>query len=416
MTSALTDARALSRVDEAVAAIAAGRMVVVRDDEGRENEGDLILAAEHATPEALAFMVRYTSGVVCVALTGERLDALRVPQMVLKDTESQGTAFTVTVDLKAGITTGISASDRAATIRALADPDLVPEDLARPGHVFPLRAREGGVLTRPGHTEAAVDLARLAGLQPAGALAEIVNDDGSMARAEDLERFAREHGLLLISVSDIIRYRQAHEPLVTAAAQATIPTGHGTLTVHAYASTLDSREPLALVAGTLDPAEPPLVRVHAECLTGDVFGSRICACSAQLDLALDTIGRTGNGVVVYLRADERKVPALPHRAEAGHPDDGLPLDPRDCGIVLQILRDLGIKRVRLLTSDPASAASLLDAGLQVTEYVPLRGQPAVRIVGGGGARDTGQGTPFRKKIAAARVAPPRSQAQRAQAG
>jgi len=284
-----------------------GRMVVVVDDEDREDEGDLVMAAEHATPEALAFFIRHTSGLVCVAIDRHRTEALQLPPMVADGDDPRGTAFTVSVDLKEAATTGVSAADRARTIRALVDPDTQPAQLSRPGHVFPLVARDGGVLRRAGHTESAVDLCRLAGLRPAGVLCEITNEDGTMARRPDLLAFAAEHGLTAITVADLVRHRRSMEQLVHRGAEGRVPTDHGTFTAITYRSGVGGAEHVALVAGNVDqtaesgPSEPVLVRVHSECLTGDVFGSRRCDCGEQVQLAMERIGRAGRGVVVYLR-------------------------------------------------------------------------------------------------------------------
>ena len=370
-------------IEDAVAAVARGELVVVVDSADRENEGDLITAAEQATPEKIAFMIRHTSGVLCVPLTGERLDVLDVPLMVRSNTESQRTAFTVSVDLKRGTTTGISAADRAATIRALADPTTRPDDLARPGHVFPLRASPGGVLRRAGHTEAAVDLCRLAGLRPAGVLAEIVNDDGTMARLPELERFAAQHGLIMVSVADLIAYRGRREKLVKRVSEARLPTPHGEFAVHVYASLLDGEEHAALVKGDLPSNDPVLVRVHSECLTGDVFGSLRCDCGAQLEAALERIAGEDRGVVLYLRGQEGRGIGLGHKIRAyslqergrdtveANLELGLPADARDYGIGSQILADLGLRKLRLLTNNPAKYRALEGFGLEIVERVPL---------------------------------------------
>jgi 3,4-dihydroxy 2-butanone 4-phosphate synthase/GTP cyclohydrolase II len=376
-----------SRVEAAVAAIANGEFVVVLDHEDRENEGDLIMAAELVTPEALAFMIRHTSGLVCVGMTGERLDELDIPLMVQRGTEAQGTAFTVPVDLRAGTTTGISAADRAATVRALVDPAAAPGDFARPGHVFPLRARLSGVLRRPGHTEAAVDLATLAGLSPAGVLCELVRPDGEMARGEELARFAAEHGLAIITVDELIAYRRRREQLVLRRSAAALPTPYGPFTVHAYESMIDGIEHLAMVRGDVSGADPVLVRVHSECLTGDVFGSGRCDCGAQLQLALANIAEAGRGVVVYLRGHEGRGIGLAAKVEAYRLQDGgldtveanvalgLPVDDRDYGIGAQILDDLGVRTVRLMTNNPAKTEGLAGYGFEVTEQVPLIVEP-----------------------------------------
>ena len=376
-----------TRVEAAIAAIANGEFVVVLDDEDRENEGDLIMAAERVTPQSLAFMIRHTSGLVCVGMTGERLDELGIPLMVERGTEAQGTAFTVSVDLRAGTTTGISAADRATTVRALVDPASAPGDFTRPGHVFPLRARPGGVLRRPGHTEAAVDLATLAGLSPAGILCELVRPDGEMARGSDLARFAAEHGLVIITIEELIAYRRRREQLVLHRSSAALPTPYGPSTVHAYESMLDGVEHLALVRGDVGGGDPVLVRVHSECLTGDVFGSGRCDCGAQLQLALANIADAGRGVVIYLRGHEGRGIGVAAKIEAYRLQDGgldtvdanlalgLPVDDRDYGIGAQILDDLGVQAVRLMTNNPAKTEGLSGYGFDITERVPLIIEP-----------------------------------------
>jgi 3,4-dihydroxy 2-butanone 4-phosphate synthase/GTP cyclohydrolase II len=376
-----------TRVEAAIAAIANGEFVVVLDREDRENEGDLIMAAELVTPEAIAFMVRHTSGLVCVGMTGERLDELDIPLMVHGGTEAQGTAFTVSVDVQAGTTTGISAADRAATVRALVDPAAAPGDFARPGHVFPLRARPGGVLRRPGHTEAAVDLATLAGLSPAGVLCELVRPDGEMARGSDLAIFAAEHGLAIITVDELIAYRRRREQLVLRRSSATLPTPYGPFTVHAYESMIDGVEHLALVKGDVSGAEPVLVRVHSECLTGDVFGSCRCDCGPQLELALANVAEAGRGVVVYLMGHEGRGIGLAAKIEAYRLQDGgldtveanlaqgLPVDDRDYSVGAHILDDLGVRAVRLMTNNPAKTEGLAGYGVEITERVPLIVEP-----------------------------------------
>ena len=376
-----------TRVEAAIAAIANGEFVVVLDDEDRENEGDLIMAAERVTAEAIAFMVRHTSGLVCVGMTGERLDELDIPLMVERGTEAQGTAFTVSVDVRAGTTTGISAADRAATVRALVDPASAAADFTRPGHVFPLRARPGGVLRRPGHTEAAVDLATLAGLSPAGVLCELVRPDGEMARGSDLARFAAEQGLALVTIAELIAYRRRREQLVLRRSSSMLPTPFGPFTVHGYESLVDGVEHLALVRGDVSAADPVLVRVHSECLTGDVFGSRRCDCGTQLQLALANIAEAGRGVVVYLRGHEGRGIGLAAKIDAYRLQDGgldtveanvalgLPVDDRDYGIGAQILDDLGVRAVRLMTNNPAKTEGLAGYGFEITERVPLIVEP-----------------------------------------
>jgi 3,4-dihydroxy 2-butanone 4-phosphate synthase/GTP cyclohydrolase II len=372
-------------VEDAVAAIAAGEFVVVVDDEDRENEGDLIMAAEKVTPEAIAFMVRHTSGVICMPMTGSRLDDLRIPLMVADNTESHRTAFTVSVDAKHGTTTGISSADRAATIRALCDTMSRPEDFNRPGHIFPLRYREGGVLKRAGHTEAGVDLARMAGLYPAGVLCEIVKDDGSgeMARLPELEEFSAEHGLKLVSIADIIRYRRRSEKLVDRVGEARIPTPHGEFTAYAFRSKLDGTEHLAFVKGEVSGQPDVLVRVHSECLTGDVFSSLKCDCGTQLDRATARIAEEGRGVIVYLRGHEGRGIGIAHKLRAYALQDlgrdtveanielGFPVDSREYGIGAQILVELGITTMRLMTNNPAKYGGLEGYNLEIVERVPL---------------------------------------------
>ncbi|MHB8692209.1 MAG: bifunctional 3,4-dihydroxy-2-butanone-4-phosphate synthase/GTP cyclohydrolase II [Solirubrobacteraceae bacterium] len=381
-----TSPGALASVEDAVEAIARGEFVVVADDEGRENEGDLIMAAESMTPAAMAFLVRHTSGLVCVGMTGERLDALELPLMVPEDREHRdvlGTAFTVSVDYRVGLTTGISASERAHTVRALADPSGTPADFSRPGHVFPLKARPGGVLKRAGHTEAAVDLALLAGAQPAGVLCEIVNDDGTMARRSDLAAFVAAHGLVMITIDQLIEYRRRRERLIEPVSSAPIQTAHGPATVHAYRSLIDGVEHAALVFGDISDGERVLVRVHSECLTGDVFGSQRCDCGLQLSTAQELIAAEGCGIVVYLRGQEGRGIGLGHKLRAYTlQDDGLdtvdanlalelPVDSREYGIGAQILADLGVRSLRLLTNNPAKYRGLTGYGLRIVERVPL---------------------------------------------
>ena len=373
-----------TEIENAIAAVARGELVVVVDDANRENEGDLIMAAEKVTCETMAFMVRHTSGVICMPMEGMRLDELQLPMMVAENTTAYRTAFTISVDAKAGTTTGISAADRTATVHALIDPGTRPDDLARPGHIFPLRYRPGGVLKRAGHTEATVDLARLAGMQPAGILAEIVNDDGTMARMPQLERFAAEHGLQLISIADLIRYRRHYEKLVRRVSEARIPTKHGEFTAYVFASLLDDVEHMAFVRGDVAGQPEVLVRVHSECLTGDVFGSMRCDCGVQLDLALERVAAEDQGVVVYLRGHEGRGIGLGHKLRAYTLQDqgrdtveanvelGFPVDSREYGIGSQILVDLGITTMRLMTNNPAKYGGLEGFGLEIVERVPLR--------------------------------------------
>ena len=375
-------------IEKAVAAFAQGEIVVVVDDASRENEGDLIIAAEYATPERIAFFLSHTSGVICMPMLGERLDELELPPMVVDNTESNRTAFTVSVDARNVTTTGISAADRSATVGALIDPGTRPTDLARPGHVFPLRYRDGGVLKRSGHTEAAVDLARMAGLYPAGVLCEVVTEDkAEMARLPELERFADTHGLLLISIADLIRYRRQSEKLVRRVAEARIPTQWGDFTCYVYESILDGDQHLALVRGAVQGTENVLVRVHSECLTGDVFGSLRCDCGLQLAAAIERVAEHDMGVVVYLRGHEGRGIGIAHKLRAytlqdeGHDtvdaniELGLPIDSREYGIGAQILVDLGITTMRLLTNNPAKYGGLEGYGLEIVERVSLQSAP-----------------------------------------
>ena len=378
-------------IDKAVEAFGRGEIVVVVDDADRENEGDLIIAAEYATPEQIAFFLNHTSGVICLPMLGQRLDELELPPMVAANTESNRTAFTVSVDARLVTTTGISAADRAATIAALINPTTAPVDLARPGHVFPLRYREGGVLKRGGHTEAAVDLARMAGLYPAGVLCELVTEDKtSMARLPELEVFAATHGLLLISIADLIRYRRQSEKLVKRVAEAQIPTEWGEFTCYVYESLLDGDQHVALVRGAVQGEQNVLVRVHSECLTGDVFGSKRCDCGLQLQGALERVAEAGIGVVLYLRGHEGRGIGLAHKLRAYALQDegadtvdanllqGLPVDSREYGIGAQILVDLGITTMRLLTNNPAKYGGLEGFGLDIVERVPLQSVPTAQ--------------------------------------
>src|SRR3954463_663957 len=372
-------------VERAVADIAAGKPVIVVDHEDRENEGDLIFAAEKATPELVAFMVRYTSGYICVPITEDEADRLELPPMYHTNQDRRGTAYAVTVDAREGVSTGISAADRARTIRLLAGADTKPTDLSRPGHVVPLRAREGGVLRRPGHTEAAVDLARLAGLQPAGAICEIVSQkvEGDMARYDELQVFADEHELTLITIKDLIAYRRRSEKQVVQVAHATIPTGHGTFVAYGYDSLLDGIEHVALVHGDVGDGKDVLVRVHSECLTGDVLRSRRCDCGPQLDAAMAAVVAEGRGVVLYIRGHEGRGIGLIHKLQAYQLQDagadtvdanlalGMPADARDYGTGAQILADLGIRSMRLLTNNPEKRAGLEGYGLQILGRVAL---------------------------------------------
>jgi 3,4-dihydroxy 2-butanone 4-phosphate synthase / GTP cyclohydrolase II len=376
----------LAPVERAVEIIGAGGMVIVVDDESRENEGDLIFAAEKVTPQHISFMVRHCSGIIFVAMEAGRLEELHLPLMAPDNTESMKTAFTVSVDVRRGTTTGISAEDRARTIKALIDPATKPSDLSRPGHMFPLRYTPGGVLRRAGHTEASVDLARLAGVIPAGVGCEVVNDDGSMARLGDLEAFAEEHGLLIISIADLIAYRRRWEKLVQRVTEARIPTAYGEFRAVAYESH-DGRTHMALVKGDPDGKKDVLVRVHSECFTGDVLGSFRCDCGSQLQEALRTIGEAGEGVVVYIRGHEGRGIGLRHKLEAYALQDsgldtveanvelGFSADARDYGVGAQILVDLGISTMRLLTNNPTKRAGLEGHGLEIVERIPLESQP-----------------------------------------
>ena len=372
----------LNDVDRAIKDIAAGRPVVVVDDENRENEGDIIFAASLATSELLAFMIRYTSGVICVPMRQTELDRLQLPQMTSHNTEHHRTAFTLSVDARAGISTGISAADRARTVRMLADPATTAADLSRPGHVFPLRYAEGGVLRRAGHTEAAVDLARLAGLPEAGVLAEVVNDDGTMARLPELREFANTHDLALISIAQLIEHRRRNERQLSRQAQTRIPNAYGEWQAFGYRHEIDGTEYIALVLG--DVAGPDvLTRLHSECLTGDVFGSQRCDCGAQLEAAMAAISAEGRGVVLYLRGHEGRGVGLLSKLQAYELQDagadtvdantelGLPVDAREYSAGAQMLADLGVRSVRLLTNNPAKVSGLVGGGVDITARVPL---------------------------------------------
>jgi 3,4-dihydroxy 2-butanone 4-phosphate synthase/GTP cyclohydrolase II len=391
-TAREVDRSVFATIDEAVEDIRAGRIVIVVDDADRENEGDFIMAAEKATPEALNFMVTNGRGIVCMPVTAERLDELRIPLMVSQNNESHGTAFAVSIDVRGRTTTGTSAFDRAATVRAIADPELSPADIQMPGHVFPLMARDGGVLRRAGHTEATVDLARLAGLYPAGVLCEVLHPDGSMARLPELVRVAREHGLKLISIADLIEHRRRHERLVERTAEAVIPTDHGEFTAYTYESRLDRDVHVALVLGDVGDGDRVLVRVHSECLTGDVFGSLRCDCGEQLHHAVERIGEEGRGVILYVRGHEGRAIGLTHKLRAyrlqergrdtveANEELGFPADPRDYGIGAQILADLGVRTMRLLTNNPSKRAGLEGYGLSIVERVPLETRPNARNI------------------------------------
>jgi 3,4-dihydroxy 2-butanone 4-phosphate synthase/GTP cyclohydrolase II len=373
---------AFASIDDAIAEIRAGRMIIVVDDEDRENEGDLTIAAEKVTAEAINFMARYGRGQICLSMTGQRLDELDIPLAVNSNTTSFGTAFCVPIDAKREVSTGISAADRAATVLAAIDPATKPSDLARPGHVSPLRARDVGVMVRAGQTEAAVDLARMAGLYPAGVICEIMNEDGTMARVPELTKFARKHGLLIITIADLIQYRMQTERLVKRVASAELPTRHGAFRIFAYANQLDNETHVALVRGDIGDGRDVLVRVHSKCLTGDVFHSDRCDCGAQLDTAMARIAEEGRGVLLYLNQEGRGI-GLANKIRAYELQDqgldtveanerlGFKPDQRDYGIGAQVLSDLGVRTMRLLTNNPRKFVGLQGYGLAVSEAVAL---------------------------------------------
>jgi 3,4-dihydroxy 2-butanone 4-phosphate synthase/GTP cyclohydrolase II len=373
-------------IEDALEDMRAGKVILVVDDADRENEGDFVIAAERCTPEAVNFMVTHGRGIVCLPVAAWRLDELQIPQMV-SSSGGDDTAFTVSIDYRPGVTTGTSAHDRALTAAAIADPSVVPRDFQRPGHVFPLRAKEGGVLRRAGHTEAAVDLATLAGLFPAGVICEVMKDDGTMARLPELVQVAEAFGLTLISIADLIEYRRRREVLVHRVAEATIPTEWGDFRAYAYESTIDGRTHVALVCGEMGDGDKVLTRVHSECLTGDVFGSLRCDCGRQLDAALERVATEGRGIVLYVRGHEGRSIGLTHKLRAYELQDqgrdtveanielGFAADQRDYGIGAQILVDLGVRTMRLLTNNPQKRAGLEGYGLSIDERIPLQTEP-----------------------------------------
>ncbi|HTC64116.1 MAG TPA: bifunctional 3,4-dihydroxy-2-butanone-4-phosphate synthase/GTP cyclohydrolase II [Candidatus Saccharimonadales bacterium] len=374
--------RSFANIENAIAAIRTGQMVIVVDDENRENEGDLTIAAENVTPETINFMARYGRGLICLAMTPERLDALEIPLMVVQNSSRFETAFCVSIEAKVGTSTGISAADRAATVRAAIDPSTKPADIVRPGHVFPLRARSAGVLARAGQTEAAVDLARLAGLHPSGVICEIMNKDGSMARVPQLSRFARRHNMPMITVADLITYRIRTESLVKCVASTKLPTEYGEFRLHAFENQIDKQTHVALVCGDVGDGRDILVRVHSQCLTGDVLRSARCDCGAQLDEAMRRIAKEGRGVLLYLNQEGRGI-GLANKVRAYHLQDegfdtveanerlGFKADQRDYGVGVQILRDLGVRSMRLLSNNPRKLVAIEGYGLSVTKWLPL---------------------------------------------
>lgn len=372
-------------IPEALEELRAGRMVVVVDDEERENEGDLTIAAQFSTPESINFMAMHGRGLICLPMLESRLDELKIPLMVPENTTRYKTAFCHSIESRIGTTTGISAADRARTVMAAIDPRTRPDDLVRPGHMFPLRAMTGGVLRRAGHSEAAIDLARLAGLYPAGVICEVMNEDGTMARIGDLERFCARHGLKMVTIAELIRFRMANERLVRRVASPQLPNAFGKFTLHAYENDVDGQTHLAMVLGTIDPERPTLVRVHSECLTGDVFGSLRCDCGPQLARALELIGRAGEGVVLYLRQEGRgiglinKLKAYEFQEQGqdtveANQSLGFKPDQREYGIGAQILHDLGVRQLRLLTNNPRKFVAMGGYGLEIVERVPLQVQ------------------------------------------